>query len=111
MTLFDVTHGVRAGWQRRAVAELARILDAHRDLPMITWTVGPAGATVVGRINAAAPALAVREAFDLWRAALALDEPTKIDFDGGAVHLRAVTNRNQVRLSLSATVVNDDGEG
>jgi hypothetical protein len=34
VTVFDVAHTQRAVWQRRAAAELARILEAHRDLPV-----------------------------------------------------------------------------
>ncbi len=42
--------------ERRAAAELVAILTAHPDLPVIAWTVGPAGATLTGQVNGLAPA-------------------------------------------------------
>ena len=62
----------RAAWQRRAAAELAAILDAHDDLPLITWTVGPAGSVLVGRVSGLGPAARVREVFTAWRKGLVL---------------------------------------
>ncbi len=112
MTLFEITQGERASRQRRATAELAAILDAHRDLPMIAWTVGPAGANLVGHVNGLAPAVTVREVFDAWRVALSLDVPGETTSGGGTIHLCALADRNRVRLALIATVFNDDeGEG
>jgi hypothetical protein len=61
-----ITQADRAGWQRRAAAELARILESHPDLPCITWTVGPAGSVVVGRVSGLAPACQVRQVFRAW---------------------------------------------
>ncbi len=61
-----ISHGERALWQRRAAAELAAILDAHRDLPVIAWTVGPAGSVLIGQVSGLAPAVRVREAFGAW---------------------------------------------
>ena len=74
MTLFEITDAERSGWQRRAARELAAILDAHRDLPVIAWIVGPAGSVLTGQINGLAPAVQVRGTFDAWRAALRLGE-------------------------------------
>jgi hypothetical protein len=56
VTPFEITHGQRAGWQRRAAGELAAILDAHRDLPIIAWTLASAGSSVVGHVTGPAPA-------------------------------------------------------
>jgi len=66
VTLFEITHGERAGWQRWAAAELASILQAHQDLPVIAWTVGPAGSVLIGQVNGLAPAAQVREVFTAW---------------------------------------------
>jgi hypothetical protein len=112
VTFFEITQGERGGWQRRAAAELAAILDAHGDLPTIAWTVGPAGATLVGQVNGLAPAVTVRGVFDAWRVALGLGGPGETTSGGGAIHLHAMVDRNRVRLALTATVFNDDeGEG
>lgn len=111
MTLSRITHGERAGWQRRAAAELARILGAHADLPVIAWTVGAAGATLAGHVNGLAPATGVRQVFNLWRVALTVTEPSETVCDDGTVFLRTAIDRNRVRLTLTATVFNDCESG
>jgi hypothetical protein len=103
VTRYEITSEQRAGWQRRAAAELVRILDTHRDLPLIAWSIASAGATLVGRVGADG----TRQVFDLWRAVLALDEHTEPGCAGGTVHLRAAADRNQVRVALVATVAVD----
>jgi hypothetical protein len=108
VTFFQITHAERAGWQRRSAAELAAILHTHRDLPVIAWTVGPAGATLTGRINGLAPAEQVRVTFDAWRAALSLGEHTETPSGPGIACLRAETHRNRVRVGLTATVFDDE---
>jgi hypothetical protein len=110
VTLFEITQGERASWQRRAAAELAAILDAHRDLPVIAWTVGSAGADLVGRINGLASAVTVREVFDTWRVALTLDGPSDTASGGGTIHLHAVADRSRVRVALTAVVLHDGPE-
>jgi len=110
VTGFEITHAERAGWQRRAAGELAAILDTHRDLPIIAWTVVPAGSTLVGHVNGLAPADEVRQAFDTWRAALTLIEHSEVTSCGGTTYLRAVAYRNRVRVGLTATVFDDGGQ-
>jgi hypothetical protein len=109
VTAYEMTHEDQAGWQRRAAAELGRILAAHRGLPMIAWTVGPAGASLTGQVSRLAPAGRVRASFELWRAALALDTHPEAAA-GGVVYLRAAGYRNRVHVGLAAAVF-DDGEG
>jgi inactivated superfamily I helicase len=110
VTFFETTQVDRASWQRRAAAELAAILDTHRDLPVIAWTVGPAGANLIGHVNGLAPAATVREVFDTWRAALALDAPDEPTSGGGSIALHAVAVRNRVRVGLTATILHDGRE-
>jgi hypothetical protein len=110
VTLFEITQGQRAGWQRRAAAELAAILDAHRDLPAIAWTVGPAGATVVGCVHGLAGAGRVRDMFHTWRSALAFVEHGETVSVAGTAFLRASVTRNCVLLVLTATVFDRDDE-
>jgi hypothetical protein len=107
VSLFSVGQRERAGWQRRAVAELTTILDVHRDLPGIAWTIAAAGATLIGHVNGPSSAGRVRQVFDLWRAALTLTEHTSHPC-GGTVFLRAVADRNRVRVRLTATLVDDE---
>ena len=109
--LFPITHTERAGWQRRAAAELAAILDAHRDLPVIAWTVESAGSTLTGRVEAMGSAERVRAVFHDWRSALVLTEHSETIIWSGTYYLRAVGWRARVRLALSATVFDADGRG
>lgn len=111
MTFAGMPLAGRSRWQRRAAAELTSILDAHADLPVIAWTVGPAGSTLAGHINGLAPAGQVRDAFEAWRTALRLGEQSQTVTGGGTVrHLRAAACRNQVRIAVTATVFDDEGE-
>jgi hypothetical protein len=109
VNLCEITHAERAGWLRRPAAGLARILDEHRDPPVIAWTVGPAGATLVGRVDVCAPAARARRVFPGSRSALALAEPSETATGDRAAFLRASATRNRVRLVLTATVVEDAG--
>jgi hypothetical protein len=108
MTLFEITHGEQATWQRRAAMELTAILQAHRDLPIIAWTIGTAGSSLVGRVNGLARAGQVRTTFEAWRLALGLTEQSEVTSSGGAVYLRAVAHRNRVQVGLTATVLDEE---
>jgi hypothetical protein len=74
VTALNISQAERNAWQRRAAAALVGLLDEHRDLPVITWTVGPAGSVLVGRVNGLQPSATARAVFDAWTAALGLDE-------------------------------------
>jgi hypothetical protein len=108
-TMLSITGGQRAAWQRCAAAALVQILDANRDLPLIVWTIGSAGSTLVGRISVQAPAVQVRAAFNTWRQALTLGERAETPAAAGRRFLRASTVRGAVRVTITATVA-DDGE-
>jgi hypothetical protein len=110
VTAYEITHADQAGWQRRAAAELGRILAEHRGLPVIAWTVGPAGATLSGRVGAVAPAPLVRAVFDTWRVALGLGEH-RPSTSAGVTYLHAAADRNRVRVVLAAAVCDDEDEG
>jgi hypothetical protein len=107
VTTFKITRGERAAWQRRATRELAAILNAHPDLPIIAWTVGSAGSFVVGHVNGLAPAWQVRQVFDAWRTALTLTEHPE-SVGAGATHLRAAAHRDRVHVRLTATVLDEE---
>ncbi len=98
----------QAAWQRRAAAELAAILDVHAGLPLITWTVGPAGSVLVGRVSGLAPAARVREVFTAWRKGLALEDEREDRMSGGAAWLHATARRRDVTVRLTATVFDDE---
>jgi hypothetical protein len=98
----------QAAWQRRAAAELAAILDVHADLPLITWTVGPAGSVLVGRVSGLAPAARVREVFTAWRKGLVLEDDHEDRMSGATAWLHATARRRDVTVRLTATVFDDE---
>lgn len=105
--LFEITHADQAHWQRRAAATLAAILDEHRDLPLIGWVVGTAGAGLVGRVDGLRPADQVRAAFEVWCAALGVGERAETPTGSGA-HLWATVHTRGVKVRLTAAVCGDD---
>jgi hypothetical protein len=110
-TLFPVSHGEQACWQRRAAAQLVAILEDNRDLPLLAWTVGPAGACLAGRVDPVGPEERVRAAFEVWCQALAAGERGEASGPGGGCRLWATARTGRVRVALSASVLPDDGEG
>ena len=52
-----VTQADRARWQRQAARELAAILGAWGDLPLIMWAVGPVGGLAGSVTGPARPAM------------------------------------------------------
>ncbi len=49
-----ITHADRARWRQRAAGELAAILAAHPDMPLIAWTVTASGGALPGQVLAPA---------------------------------------------------------
>jgi hypothetical protein len=106
----DVSHRELAGWQLRAVTRLAELLAAHRDLPLLTWTVSSAG--VVGRVEAAGGAAEVRAAFDAWCEVVGAGLRAERPDAAGWVDLWATARTGGVTVSLTATAFADgDGAG
>jgi hypothetical protein len=102
-----ITQAGRSRWQQRAAAELAAILAAHPELPVIAWTVTAVGGALSGQVLAAAGR---RGLFGQWQQALGLGELTETPSAGGtAVYLHARGVRGGVTVSITATVF-DDGE-
>ena len=103
-----ITQADRSGWQQRAAAELAAILKAHPDLPVIAWTVTASGGALSGQVLV--PAAGRRGLFGQWRQALGLDEATETPCAGGtAVYLHARGVRGGVTVSITATVFPPEG--
>jgi hypothetical protein len=102
-----ITQAGRSRWQQRAAAELAGILAAHPDLPLLAWTVTASAGGLSGQVLA--PDAGRRGLFGQWRQALGLDEAAEVASAGGtAVYLRARGVRGGVTISITATVF--DGE-
>jgi hypothetical protein len=108
VSLFDITQADRGAWQRRAAAALTAIPDRYRDLPVITWTVGPAGAVLNGHVNVLTAAVEDRQALDA-RQALTPTELSQTTCSDGTDYPRAVADRGRARLALIGTVF-DHGE-
>jgi hypothetical protein len=101
-----ISQADRSRWQQRAVAELAVILAAHPDLPVLAWTVTSSGGALSGQVFA--PAAGRRGLFGQWQHALGLDEVTEIpSATGTPVYLHARGNRG-VTVSVAATVFDDE---
>jgi hypothetical protein len=102
-----ITQADRSRWQQRAAAELAAILNAHPDIPVIAWTLTASGGALSGQVLA--PAAGRRGLFGQWRQALGLDEVTETPSGTGTpVYLRARGVRGGVAVSVTATVFDDD---
>jgi hypothetical protein len=102
-----ITQADRVRWQQRAAAELAAILAAHPDLPVIAWTVTASGGALSGQVLI--PAAGRRGLFGQWRHALGLDNVTETASAGGtAVYLHARGVCGNVPVSVTATVFDDE---
>ena len=77
---------------------------------MIAWTVGPAGSVLIGHVSSVTPAAQVRRAFEAWQSALALQDYREDLTRSGTVYLHAGIRRDQVKVQLTATVFDDEGE-
>jgi hypothetical protein len=96
-----ITQADRSRWQQRAAAELAAILAAHPDIPLLAWTVTASGGSLSGQVLA--PAASRRGLFGQWQRALGLDEATETPSRTGMpVYLHARGVRSGVAVSVSA---------
>jgi len=105
---WEITQADRVRWQRQAVRELAAIIEDCAGLPLIAWTVGPAGSVLAGRVSGLFPAGQTRAVFAGWRAALALEESRERPGIGGTVLLQASARRGGVKVRLTATVFEEE---
>jgi hypothetical protein len=99
-----VTHADHARWQQDAARELAAILGDFGDLPLLAWTVIPAGALLSARLVGPAPAGQVRGTLAAWREALGLDDYREWPGGGGTTRLHAAGRRGGVRVRIFASV-------
>jgi hypothetical protein len=100
-----ITQADRARWQHQAALALAAILGNCGGLPLITWTIAPAGLVLSARVPGPAPAGQVR-ALKAWREALVLDYREWPG--GGTTRLSAAGTRGQVRIRISASVLEEE---
>src|ERR1019366_8046666 len=72
--------------------------------------VAPAGSVLTGQVSGLAPAAQVRGVFGAWRLALALEDYREFPMSGATTRLHAAARRGEVRVRLTATVFDEDGE-
>lgn len=102
-----ITQADQVWWQQRAAGELAAILAAHPDMPVIAWTVTAAGGALSGQVLA--PAASRRSLFGQWRQALGLDEVTETPaWNGTPVYLHARGVHGGVAVSVTVAVFDDE---
>jgi hypothetical protein len=101
-----ITQADRAGWQQQADLALTAVLGDCGGLPLITWTVAPAGLSA--RVPGPAPAGQVRAAIVAWREALGLEDYREWPGGGGTARLYAAGTRGEVRIRVSACVFADE---
>ena len=98
-----ITQADRSRWQRQAALELAAILADCGELPLLSWTVIPAGPLLEARLAWPAPAGHVRAVLAAWREALRLEDYREWA-GGGTTRLRAAGRRGGVRVRIFASV-------
>jgi hypothetical protein len=103
-----VTHADHARWQLQAARELAVILGDFASLPLLTWTVIPAGPLLEARLAGPAPAGEVRARVAAWREALGLEHYREWPGGGGTTRLHAKGLRGEVRIRIHASVFEEE---
>jgi hypothetical protein len=104
-----VTHAGYALRQERAALALAEIIGDCRGLPLLTWTVIPAGSVLHGKVTGPAPAGQVRATVAAWREALGLEDYREWPGGRGTTRLHAAGQRGDVRVRISASLFEEEG--
>ena len=103
-----VTHADHARWQLEAARELAAILDGRGSLPLLSWTVIPAGPLLEARLTGPVPAWHARAAVAAWREALGLEGYRDWPGGRGTTRLHASGKRGEVRVRIFASVFGEE---
>lgn len=103
-----VTRAGRSRWQLQAARELAVILGDFGDLPLLVWTVVPAGPVLAAELAGPAPAGQVRGTLTAWREALGLEDYREWP-GGGATRMQDAGRRGEARVRISASVFEEAG--
>jgi hypothetical protein len=103
-----ITHADQARWQVQAARELAVILSDFGDLPLLAWTVIPAGPLLEARLIGPVPPTLARGMLATWREALGLADYREWPGGGGTTRLHAKGLRGEVRVRVLASVFEDE---
>jgi hypothetical protein len=99
-----ITQADQAWWQLQAARELAAILSGCGGLPLLSWTVIPAGPLLEARLTGPVPAGQARATLSAWREALGLEGYREWPGGGGTTRLHASGRRGEVRIRIFASV-------
>ena len=102
----ELADAVRGRLLRQAAGVLVRLLDEHRDLPVLTWTVMPEVLRAHADVCDLDPGRD-RRVFNAWAQALPASEgrdPAPVLDDGGVTRLRAIRRVHGVPVVLTAAV-------
>ena len=107
-----ITQADRSRWQQRAAAELAAILDAHPDIPVIAWTVDRGRSVPCRPGQRPVPAAQAGGCSGNGGRHWAWTSVTETPSAGGTpVYLHARGVRGGVTVSVTATVFDDEEDG
>jgi hypothetical protein len=103
-----ITHAEQAARQRRAANLLGRLLTTFPNLPVIAWTVGPAGSALVGRCLGPGDSATYRIDFATWCAVLGA-QPRPDHTIGGVTRLQAfIDDLDGVHIHMVADIFDGD---
>lgn len=105
---------VQIAWQRQATRVLGALLTRayNENLPVLSWTIGNAGVSLLGR-SYADPSPSRREAVTAWAQALGIHllehphGPGQITLTGAVEHLD--TPQGWCTVALTADIWDEDG--
>ncbi|GAA1774261.1 hypothetical protein [Luedemannella helvata] len=102
----ELAGAMRGRLLRQAARVLVLVLDEHRDLPVLTWTVTPDLLQAHADVCDLDPGRD-RMVFNAWARALPAgdgSDPAPVGDDAGVTRLRAVRRVNGVPVVLTAAV-------
>jgi hypothetical protein len=103
----SATQTGRAAWQLRAALTLTTILREHPHLPVIAWTITPAGAALTARVTTPGDPHDSEQVFTAWASALDLTEHRTCHPDDIITRLWAHGYLDHTRINLSAITSSD----
>jgi hypothetical protein len=92
----------RARWQRQSAHTLARVLDAHRHLPVLVWTVTAAG--ISARVLVVEAMHSALDQFTAWTTALGLNPRRHDTPDLNRTYLHARGEIAGTRITITAII-------
>jgi hypothetical protein len=92
----------RARWQRQSAHTLPTILDTHRHLPVLVWTVTAAG--ISARVLVTDAMHSALDQFTAWTTALGLNPRRHDTPDRNRTYLHARGDIDRTRITITAII-------